>query len=165
VATRMVLWLSQRLLLMLLNNLDSLFSEVFPGSRTPLAFEDIRKVKEEVSESWDAKPLIFTVKGKQMEFFSIGQLGRALGNRSANTLRAWEKDAILPITPYRKPSRNADDPDPRGSRRMYSRAMVEGLIKIAKEEGIWLPDKGRKLSQTRFTMRATELFQALLKSQ
>lgn len=91
-----------------------------------------------------------------MEFFTIGQLGKALGNRSSNTLRAWEREGIIPRSPYVKPSATVN-----GRRRMYSRAMVEGLVKIAREEGILFPDKGKRLSDTKFTVRAVELFNEL----
>jgi DNA-binding transcriptional MerR regulator len=119
----------------------------------------MNKAQEKETEKWDAKPYIFLVNGKELEFFSIGQLGKALGNRSAVTLRKWEREGILPKSPYTKPS-----DDPRGRRRMYTRAMVEGLVKIAKEEGVWLPDKGRRLSETMFKTKAVALFKRLLQT-
>lgn len=131
-------------------------SEYFPGSTTPLNFRDLQTEQEKIADSWDEKPLIFTVRGVPMEFFTIGQLGKALGNRSSNTLRAWEREGIIPRSPYVKPSETVN-----GRRRMYSRAMVEGLVKIAREEGILFPDKGKRLSDTRFTVRAVELFNEL----
>lgn len=132
------------------------FSKFFPGSTTPLDIENIKREQEHESADWDLNPMIFTVRGKEMQFFPIGALARALGNRSPNTLRAWEKEGILPKSVFVKPSR-----DPRGRRRMYTRAMVEGLVKIAKEEGVWLPDRGKKLSQTQFTRKAVELFKEM----
>ena len=128
-------------------------SKVFPGSTTPLNYSELREIQEKSLEDWDSKPFLFTVKGIETEFFSIGQLGKALGNRSSNTLRAWEREGIIPRSPYIKPSETVN-----GRRRMYSRAMVEGLVKIAKEEGILFPDKGKRLSDTKFTIRAVELF-------
>lgn len=112
---------------------------------------------EKDTSDWDAKPFIFLMKGKETEFFSIGQLGKALGGRSPNTLRKWEREGIIGKSPYVKPSS-----DPRGRRRMYTREMVEGLVKIAREEGILLPDKGKRLSDTNFSMKALELFRRLL---
>ncbi|APC46350.1 hypothetical protein HWB05_gp088 [Streptomyces phage BRock] len=137
-------------------SIDQAFSKVFPGSTTPLDIDSIRQAQSDESDRWDDKPQIFTLKGKEVEFFTIGALARALGNRSPNTLRAWEKEGTLPKSPYKKPSS-----DPRGVRRMYSRAMVEGLIRIAKEEGVLWPHKGRRLVETQFTTRATELFRTL----
>lgn len=135
---------------------EELLNKFFPGSTTPLNIESIKRIEEDKSADWDLNPLIFTVRGKEMQFFPIGALALALGNRSTNTLRAWEKEGKLPKSVYVKPSK-----DPRGRRRMYTRAMVEGLVKIAKEEGVWLPDKGKKLSMTQFTARAVELFKTL----
>jgi DNA-binding transcriptional MerR regulator len=127
--------------------------KTFPGSQTPLLFEQMNKVQEKKAEEWDAKPFVFLVGGVELSFFSIGQLGKALGNRSAVTLRKWERDGILPRSPFTKPS-----DDPRGRRRMYTRGMVEGLIRIAKEEGVFLPDKGKRLSETNFAIKAQQLF-------
>jgi len=132
-------------------------NKLFPGSTTPILHQEIRKVQEKEIDDWDAKPLKFLLRGKEMEFFTIGQVGRALGNRSPNTLRAWEREGILPKSPYVKPSQ-----DPRGRRRMYTRAMVEGLVDIARQEGVLWPDKGIRLSDTRFAERAKELFEHLL---
>jgi hypothetical protein len=132
------------------------FSKFFPGSRTPLDTESLEKARRHESAQWDLKPYIFTVKGKEMEFFPIGALALALGGRSTVTLRAWEKEGTLPKTPYAKPSS-----DVRGRLRMYTRAMVEGLVRIAKEEGILYPDKGKRLSGTAFTAKAVELFRQL----
>ncbi len=132
---------------------NELLSKFFPGSTTPLDIEEKQKALQHESDQWDLKPYIFTVKGKETEFFPIGALALALGGRSPNTLRAWEKEGILPKSVFVKPSK-----DPRGRRRMYTRAMVEGLVRIAKEEGIFWPDKGKKLSDTVFTQKAVELF-------
>lgn len=138
--------------------MEDVFGKYFPGSSTPLDF-DVKQAKLEKEVAlWDAKPMMFIVRGVPTEFFSIGQLGVALGNRSSNTLRAWEREGILPKSPYVKSSQ-----DPRGRRRMYTRAMVEGIIKIAKEEGVLYPNKGIRLSDTSFTLRAFDLFKELLK--
>lgn len=135
---------------------NELISKFFPGSTTPLDIEEKQKAQQHESDQWDLKPFIFLVKGKETEFFPIGALALALGGRSANTLRAWEKEGTIPRTVYMKPSK-----DPRGRRRMYTRAMVEGLVRIAKEEGVFWPQKGVRLSETAFTQRAVELFQSL----
>ena len=71
-----------------------------------------------------------TVAGQRVEFFQIGQVARALGRRSV-TLRTWEAKGIIPQSGYIKPS-----PDPRGVRRLYSRAQAEAIIRLAKETGV-----------------------------
>lgn len=128
---------------------------LLPG---PSPIKEKKDIQEAAIDSWDDKPFIFTVGGVEQEFFSIGQLGKALGNRSSNTLRAWERDGIIPKSPYTKPSAT-----PQGKRRMYTRAMVEGMVQIAKEEGVSFPHKGIRLSDTQFQPRVLKLFQSLLK--
>jgi hypothetical protein len=135
-----------------MNQLD----QFFPGSTTPLNFEEIIVDKVKELDSWDYKPYTFLVGGVETEFFSIGQLGKALGGRSPNTLRAWEREGIIGKSPYVKPSST-----PNGRRRMYTREMVEGLVAIAREEGILWPHKGSRISNTKFSERAIELFRRL----
>lgn len=132
-------------------------AKLFPEDPENQEFIRKRAVQETAVDSWDAKPLRFKVRGVEMELFTIGQLGRALGDRSPNTLRAWEKEGIIPKSPYVKPST-----DPRGRRRLYSRDMVEGMMRIAREEGVLWPHKGVKLSATQFQPRVRLLFQKLL---
>lgn len=98
------------------------------------------------------KPVVMTVKGRDVEFFYIGSLAKALG-RSAITLRRWEDNGVIPRSGYTKPSS-----DPRGKRRLYSRQQVEGIIRIANDEG--LLEKKTTLT-VRFTERVTELFREL----
>jgi hypothetical protein len=47
---------------------------------------------------------------------------------------------------------------------MYTRQMVEGLVKIAREEKVLWPDKGKRLSDTNFSVKAVALFNHLLKT-
>lgn len=133
---------------------NELLSKFFPGSTTPLDIEEKQQKQQHESDQWDLKPMIFTVKGKETQFFPIGALALALGGRKSSTIRAWEQEGILPRSVFVKPSK-----DPRGRRRMYTRAMVEGLVKIAKEEGVFWPQRGVRLTETRFPQRALELFQ------
>lgn len=128
--------------------------QVFPGSKTPLVAPPEPETDD--ADQWDTKPHIFSLRGVETEFFTIGQLAQALGNRQASTIRKWENEGVLPKSMYNKPSH-----DPRGRRRMYSRAMVEGLMEIAREEGVFWPQKGLRLSQTQFTVKAVSLFKRL----
>lgn len=131
----------------------------YPGSRTP------RKTVTPVTDEGDPEPglfdvamdllgdsVIYTVDGLDVEFFMIGQLAAALG-RSATTLRRWESDGIIPKSGYTKPSK-----DPRGKRRLYSRAQVEGIIKIAIDEGVLLSNR---LKGTQFSEKVIALFKDL----
>jgi hypothetical protein len=94
----------------------------------------------------------FTVAGVDVEFFYIGQLAAALG-RSATTLRRWESDGTIPKSGYIKPSK-----DPRGRRRLYTRAQAEGIVRLAVEEGLL---DTNKIAGTNFSARVEALFKAL----
>jgi hypothetical protein len=85
------------------------------------------------------------------EFFTVGQLAAALGRRSV-TIRKWEREGIIPA-----PTFNAESSDPRGRRRLYGREQVEGIVRIAAEEGI-LDSPKAAITKTRFTERVSELF-------
>lgn len=93
------------------------------------------------------------VRGQTIECFTIGQLAAAL-NRTANTLRGWEADRILPRATYVTPSK-----DPRGRRRLYTRAQCEGLIRLANELGIM--DAAARFPLAEFKRRAWKLFTEL----
>jgi hypothetical protein len=87
--------------------------------------------------------------------YTTGVLASQL-NRQPKTIYDWLRKGLIPDTPYRMPGRT----DPRGQRRLYTRAQITGLTKIAYEEGV-LYDMRRKLSETRFTQRAFDLFEEL----
>lgn len=98
-------------------------------------------------------PVVMSVKGRDVEFFYIGQLARALG-RSPITLRRWEDNGVIPRSGYTKPSK-----DPRGKRRLYTRGQCESVIRIAFEEG--LLNSKRAILGTKFTERVTSRFKEL----
>lgn len=103
-------------------------------------------------------PRIYSVHGREVEFFTLGVLAFAL-NRKPVTIRKWEADGVLP-----KPRAVTPVSDPRGRRRLYTKGQILGLVKIAEEEGILLPSalgKWRDVTKTRFTERAVELFKTL----
>lgn len=133
--------------------------EYYPGSKqkrrsygTPLP-----PISQE--EQFDlGVPRIYSVQGKEVEFFTLGVLAAAL-NRKPVTIRKWEADGVLP-----KPRAMTPTSDPRGKRRLYTKGQILGLVQIAKEEGILLPSamgKWRDVTKTRFRERAIELFRSL----
>lgn len=93
------------------------------------------------------------LKGRDVEFFTIGQVARAIGRKSG-TLRTWEQQEIIPPSGYRKPS-----PDPRGVRRLYTRAQAEGIIRLAKECGVM--DAGSRRPLHDFKAKVWALFNEL----
>lgn len=103
------------------------------------------------AERWDAYPREYTVRGRTVEFFTIGALAKAL-NRRVSTIRLWESNGTIPVTIWRAPSE-----DFRGRQRLYSRDLVEAMIKIAEEEGVLRPH-GRNIHKTKFRERVYELF-------
>jgi hypothetical protein len=132
----------------------------YPGSNTPrktvtAAPQEDKEpgVLDEMIETL-GEPVVFSVNGIDVEFFLIGQLAAALG-RSATTLRRWESQGTIPRSGYTKPSK-----DSRGRRRLYSRAQVEGIIRIYIDEGVW---KTGRIKGTEFSARVINLFRELKK--
>ena len=97
---------------------------------------------------------MLTVNGIEVEFFTIGQLAAVL-NRKPVTIRMWEREGIIPSSGWTKPGR---DRDPRGKRRLWTRAQVEGIWRIAREEGVLNPGPHVSILTTRFTGRVKALF-------
>ena len=106
------------------------------------------------------KGRILTIQGYEVECFTTGQLAGLLGGRKAVTIRAWEAEGILPRSGYFVPGR---DGDVRGRRRYYTRAQVEGVLDIARQEGVLYPSTRISISKTAFTERVTGLFLDLRK--
>lgn len=101
------------------------------------------------------KPRNYTINGVETEFFTVGDLGRALGGRKSVTMRKWEIEGILPPTTFRAPSL-----DDRAKHRLYTREQVEGIILIAEEEGVLTAYKNR-IKDTNFSARVHALFERL----
>lgn len=126
-------------------------SDYYPGSsqkRTPEPSGPTRPPEPETS--WSDSPRIYSFDGVDYEFFSIGDLALALG-KSAVTIRAWESRGYIP-TSLRGPSEH-----PSKRHRIYTRPQVEGLVRIAEEEGI-LGEARPRIEKTRFQERALDLF-------
>jgi len=84
-------------------------------------------------------------------FYLIGDLAWMLG-RQAVTMRKWESEGILPMTPITKKLGEGF-----GALRLYTRGMILGTVQIAREEGILIPYSGDP-KRTNFTARVAELF-------
>lgn len=126
-------------------------TEFIPGSRTPVAPPaGLRDVLE------GRKGEVIEVGGKEVELFTIGQLGFFLG-RKPQTIRKWERNKIIPRATFVKPGSGGDV---RGKRRLYSRAQVEALVEAARQTGI-LHDLHRQVSKTDFTARVYAAFRKI----
>lgn len=131
--------------------------EYYPGSK------ERRQVNHVPDDEPDAPELgtgrIWTVAGYEVEFFEIGVLAAVL-NRRAGTIRAWESDEILPRSGWARPGKYDDE---RGRRRMWTRPQIEGVWRIAKEEGVLYPGPHVRITETQFTARVKALFEELRK--
>lgn len=144
------------------NVLDEEFAAIgeqfYPGSNKPLVRHPNRLHTSAAKSAadWDAKPRKYVVGGREVEFFTVGQLATAL-HRKAVTIRKWEREGILPKATFQSPGR---DEDPRGRRRLYSREQVEGIVRIATEEGV-LASHQKPFKESQFTARVIDLFKRL----
>lgn len=126
--------------------------DFYPGSRER---RQVNRPRLEAEEPLDlGVPRIETVAGWDVEFYTIGVLASVL-NRSPVTIRNWEADGILP-TSWSKPGA-----DHRGRRRLYTRKQIEGIVRIAREEGVLEPGPRIGIKATDFTARVTALFRQL----
>lgn len=138
--------------------IEDLFGEeaerYYPGSATPIPTGPPPPEPAPAPDGWDASPMVFIFNGVETEFFTVGQLAKALG-KSASTVREWERFGHLPLARYRTRAVVEDK-----KKRLYTRAQVEGLVRIAGEEGllVWKP---RNIRKTNFAVRATQLFRDL----
>jgi hypothetical protein len=126
----------------------------YPGSKMK---RQVNHVPEEEADEWP-KGRTLTIKGKEVECFTTGQLALLLGGRSAVTIRAWENEGLLPKSGYSLPGKGGDV---RGRRRYYTRSQVEGIIEIAKDEGIFTPGPRINMRKTEFTNRVIFFFKEL----
>jgi hypothetical protein len=122
--------------------------ERFPGSRHK------RRERTQPSppsaagvEPWDHRPKRLLIQGVPTECFPIGALAKAL-NRQPVTIRSWELKGVMPKARIR---------DSRG-RRWYTRRQVEGLIIIAKSEGVLDFDVRPDRIPDSFTERVIQLW-------
>jgi hypothetical protein len=78
------------------------------------------------SNGWDENPIMKTLKGEEVEVFTIGSLAQAL-EKQIVTIRLWEKKGYIPIAPYRLRSKSLNGKKVNGNR-VYTRALVEIAI-------------------------------------
>ena len=106
------------------------------------------------SSAWEGVPFSqFVYKGKDTRFYTVDVLADMLGRKS-QTMRKWERLGYLPRTKYRKPGRGEH-----GKRRLYTRPVIDGVVRIAHEEGI--TTQNRNVSATNFPARVLALFEEL----
>lgn len=136
----------------------SIMDEFYPGSKMKRTVTV--QPEPEVEEVIWPKARVLTISGYEVECYTTGQLAELLGGRKAVTIRAWEAEGILPKSGYYVPGR---DGDVRGRRRYYTRRQVEGVLDIARQEGVLYPSTRVSISRTNFTKRVTDYFLDLRK--
>lgn len=141
-----------------MSEVDSAFvdmlGETYPGStKKRRAVAKPAPVPDD-EDRWDAPQhrTMQNVDGAEVEFFYVGAVAIALGRRP-NTIRRWLNDGTLPKARYRTNATAI-----KGSRRLWTRAQVEGMRRIAREEGLF---DGAVVSRTEFRVRVKELFRSL----
>jgi hypothetical protein len=126
-------------------------AEYFPGSSRPIA---PAPGPRDLLAGAEGKT--FTIGGKPVELFTISQVAELL-NRKPVTLRKWEERGVVPRATFAKPGANGDK---RGRRRLYSRAQVEALVRIAEEEKILL-DPHAHIGKTHFQAKVWAAFKEI----
>ena len=92
---------------------------------------EARAEKHRAETQWDSHPRVYTdANGRDREYFPISALAAAL-DRKVVTLYSWERKGWLPGAQFRSP--RVDDVP---GHRLYTRDFIEGLIGIAKSEGL-----------------------------
>jgi MerR HTH family regulatory protein len=132
---------------------------LYPGSK--MRQKDYDKPVIEVPDHGPFdKTRLFSVKGREVEFYATGVLAEML-NRESGTIRKWESEGVIPKATFIAPS-----DDKRGKRRLYTRAQIEGIRKIAAEEGVLEPGAGgrwKSIRKTDFREKVYNLFTELAK--
>lgn len=133
------------------------YLEFYPGSKERRQVNHVPDEAPDVPDLGSGRMLL--VNGLEVEFFTIGQLAAVL-HRQPVTIRAWENEGVLPASGWTKPGQ---DGDTRGRRRLWTRAQVEGIWRIAREEGVLEPGPRINIAKTQFTSRVRLLFAQLRK--
>lgn len=109
-----------------------------------------RPRRPEAAPFWAAHPKKLFRRGQPVDGYYIGALAAAL-DKSTFTIRRWEREGIIPPTPLIFPVRGG------APRRIYLRDQIEGIVRIAEQEGI-LQRKPPDIDATNFTDRVHRLY-------
>jgi len=86
------------------------------------------------SNGWDSNPIIKTLRGKEVEMFTISSLAQAL-EKEVVTIRLWEKKGYIPNAPFRLRSKNLNGKKVNGNR-AYTRELIEITIEEFSSRGL-----------------------------
>lgn len=109
--------------------------QYYPGSKRKRKSSSFPAVEKKEIELWENQGKSKKLpNGKTIDLFGPGSLCLAI-NRPIVTLRLWERKGYIPKAPYRLKSILVGDKKMPGSR-MYSRAMIESLLKSFQSRGL-----------------------------
>lgn len=129
-----------------------------PGSRPRVQHVKAEEVPATPAD-WDAYPKRLLVDGVETELFDAAALCRALDIKN-ETLKYLERKGYLPKTSIRLPTprlRSGLYGTQVPGRRLYTRPFIEGVITIAREEGIFAKP-GVDVGSTDFPQRTLDLY-------
>lgn len=102
----------------------------FPGKRPP---KNKLVDKAVVNHGFDryngAKSKVFIINGEAQQFFTVGEVAKALGRKAA-TIRMWEYRGIIPKANFRTPppeGQQLPGKEPKGHR-LYSLSQLDFII-------------------------------------
>jgi len=139
--------------------IESRFGNLTVPGKRPLANLPTTVSNPSSVPAWDEKPLTYMMSGESRDFFTIGHLAKALGY-SVQSIRAWENKGLLPKSPFRSPKPVREMlPGRTKGKRLWTREQIEGILRIASEEGVIL---NKKAPNTRFAKRVSDFFMTLV---
>ena len=145
---------------------EETFSELdtfYPGSKRKRRKSKLEKPTVEVVP-WEDEFFEKFIGGNKLMLYTLGSLAKAM-NRSPKTLRKWMEDGKFPESPYRMPDIVGKNGKTYLGRRLYSKAMVEAVVKIYTSAGLLHADKvelsthrnlGDKITEVWNEIRTTE---------
>jgi hypothetical protein len=141
----------------LMKDFASLEDEYYPGSRQRRReSQQVRRqrmtaerIQAKEDEPWDAHPrgAAHPRTGEPLELFPVGALAKAVGRQSV-TIRSWIRKGWLPKAMYQTKPVAGSRGD--AGRRLWTRKQIEGIVKIAREEGL-LDANPPRMEHTHFT--------------
>jgi hypothetical protein len=110
--------------------------EYIPGSKKKRREPDpkVSQRKSVGDSDWDARPIMKSLGGQEVEVFTIGALAQALGKQIV-TIRLWERKGYIPRAPYRLRSKSLKG-QKTGGNRVYTRALIESAIEEFNRRGL-----------------------------
>lgn len=110
--------------------------EYIPGSKKKRREPDpkVSQRKSVGDSDWDARPIMKTLGGEEVEVFTISALAQALGKQIV-TIRLWERKGYIPRAPYRLRSKSLKG-QKTGGNRVYTRALIESAIEEFNRRGL-----------------------------